>query len=224
MTTGGFRPWRALFVLGGVLLIAGGSQHPSGNMATMLADPKWLPGHSLQVAGFLAMCAGLALFRREPGVPARTRWWAGAASVMMGLDALEMMVHTLAYVDAGTAPVYASEVSASSPVLLTHLWMATFISPLAGVTMLALIWAGMRERSLGSPWIGWLGMIGAAAHAAVMPLLFVMGLLQFGVLFPMVAFMAMWFVLAGVWPRRKPRVQAGAPRTEPAPREAVGAV
>jgi len=224
MTTGSFRPWRALFVLGGVLLIAGGSRHPSGNMAQMLADPTWLPGHALQVAGFLAMCAGLALFGREPGVPARTRGWAGAAAVMMALDALEMMVHTLAYVDAGTAPVYASEVTTASPVLLTHLWMATFISPLAGVTMLMLIWTGMRERSLGSPWIGWLGMFGAAAHAAVMPLLFLMGLLQFGILFPMVAFMALWFVLAGVWPRRTPRARASAFHAEPASREAVGAV
>jgi hypothetical protein len=219
----GFSPWRALFVAGGALVIAGGSMHPGGNMAQMLADPKWLPGHVMQALGFLTLCAGLALFRRDPALPRRTRWWAGAACVMMALDTLEMSVHSLAYVDAAAAPTGALVVGMSTPVLLTHLWMATIIGPISGFVLIALIWVGMRERSLGSPWIGWLGMLGAATHLAVMPLVFVMGWVQFRILFPMIVFLALWFILAGVWPRwkRHARVLAGAPHA-PA-REAVSA-
>ena len=224
MTTTRFKPWRPLFVLGGVLLIAGGTMHPSGNMAEMLADPKWLPGHALQALGFLTMCAGLALFRRDRALPDRTRWWAGAAAVMMALETLEMTVHASAFMDTAAAPAVLREVSTATPLLFTHLWMATFIGPVSGIVLIALIWVGMRERSLGSPWIGWIGMFGAAAHAAVMPLLFVMGILEAGILFPMVVFLALWFILAGVWPRRKQPAASSAPRAEPAPREAVGAV
>jgi len=221
----GFSPWRALFVLGGALVIAGGSMHPGGSMAQMLADPKWLPGHVMQALGFLSLCAGLALFRRVPSLPLRTRWWAGAASVMMALETLEMTVHTLAYVDAAAAPTGELVVGMATPVLLTHLWMATVVGPISGVVLIALIWVGMRERWLGSPWIGWLGMLGSLAHLAVMPLVFVMGWVQFGILFPMVVFLALWFILAGVWPRKKQRAYDPASAAWPARREAVpGAV
>lgn len=224
MSRVGFSPWRALFVIGGILLIRGGSLHPRGTMAEMLAHPQWLLGHSLQTLAFVTLCAGLALFRRGAGLPARTRWWVGAATVMMALEALEMAVHTAAYVDRAAAAT-ATELGMGTPVLLTHLWMATLIGPISGVVLIGLIWVGMRERSLGSPWIGWLGIIGAAAHAAVMPLVFLLEIPMAGILFPMMMFLAMWFVLAGVWPRRKQRAQVPVAAARPTPREAVsGAV
>jgi hypothetical protein len=201
MTSGRFSPWRALFILGGALVITGGSMHPGGDMRDMLADPKWIPGHSLMALAFVALAAGLALFHR--GAPAgRTRWWARAAAVMMVLEAVEMSIHTLAYVDADALSAGSIHAGAATPVLATHLWMATLVYPLTGVALIGLIWAGMREHTLGSRWFGWLGMLGAVAHGAVMPLVFVLGLLQFGILFPMIIFMALWFILAGVWPVR----------------------
>ncbi|HYH82820.1 MAG TPA: hypothetical protein VEX86_23710 [Longimicrobium sp.] len=225
MSRVGFNLWRALFVIGGALVIAGGFMHPRGTMAQMLADPNWLPGHSLQTVGFLALCAGLALYRRDAALPRRTRWWATAAAVMMALETLEMAVHTLAYVDRAAAQATVEHVGMATPVLLTHLWMATLVGPVSGVALIALIWVGMRERSLGSPWIGWLGMIGAAAHAAVMPLVFLLNLPMFGIFFPMIIFLALWFCLAGVWPRRKQRAHVPPAAARPAPREAVsGAV
>jgi len=221
MARSGFSPWRALFVLGGVLVSAGGFMHPRGTMAEMLAEPIWFRGHATSALGYLALCAGLALYRRDAAPPERTRRWAGAAAVLMGFEAVEMTVHTFAYVDAGAAADRVHGATMATPVLTTHLWMATIIYPLTGIAMIALIWTGMRERSLGSRWTGWLGMAGALAHAAVMPLVFLMDMLQFGILFPMILLLTMWFILAGAWPRRSRSV---APAAGPAARRtAAGA-
>lgn len=218
MTRSRFSAWRPLFIAGGALVIAGGSQHPRGeHMLAMLTDPVWLQGHAMQFAGFALLAAGLGLYHR--GAPAgRTRWWAGAAAVMMMLDALEMGVHTMAYVDAGALPAGAFHAGAATPVLTTHLWLATLIHPVTGAVVIGLILAGMRERALGSRWIGWLGIVGAVAHLAVMPLVFLLRIPEFGILFPMIMFMALWFTLAGLWPvrARQPESVAAAPRPVPA--------
>lgn len=221
MARTGFSPWRALFILGAVLVSAGGSMHPRGTMAEMLADPIWFRGHATSALGYLALCAGLAMFRRDAAPPERTRWWAGMAAVLMGFEAVEMTVHTFAYVDAAAAADRVHGATMATPVLTTHLWMATIIYPLTGIAMIALIWTGMRERSLGSPWIGWLGMLGAAAHAAVMPLVFLLDMLEFGILFPMILFLTLWFMMAGLWPRRS---RSAAAASAPAAREAVPGV
>jgi hypothetical protein len=204
--------WRVLFVLGAALVFFGGSMHPRGHMAQMLVDPKWLPGHSMAAVGFLVLSLGLARYRRAAAPDERTRWWARAATVTMALEAVEMTVHTLAYVDAGALPATAFHAGMATPVLTTHLWMATLIYPLSGLTLIGLIWTGIRQRSLGSPWIGWIGMIGAAAHAAVMPLVFLLRVPEAGILFPlMTLFTTLWFVLAGVWPKRQGRHRFAAP-------------
>ncbi len=208
MSPSRFTSWRALLALGGALVLVGSSMHPAGEMREMLAHPRWLAGHGTAALGYLALAVGLALYRRSAEASGRTRWWAGAAAVMMALETLEMTVHTAAYVDRAALPAGAVHVGAATPVLLTHLWMATLIYPVTGVVVIGLVLAGMRERSLGSPWIGWLGIVGAVAHGAVMPLVFLMGWMQFGILFPMILFLALWFILAGVWPAR-PRVGQG---------------
>jgi len=71
----------------------------------------------------------------------------------------------MAYMDA-----HALAASHSTPVLTTHLWLATLVYPCFGVALFGLIRAGQRERSLGSRWIGWIGMVGAVAHGIVMVL------------------------------------------------------
>ncbi|MBA3585955.1 MAG: hypothetical protein H0W36_15845 [Gemmatimonadetes bacterium] len=92
----------------------------------------------------------------------------------------------------------------STPVLTTHLWFATLVYPLFAVAMIGLILMGQRERSLGSPWIGWLGVVGAIAHGSVMCLVFVHDIGWTGLLFPIAAIaLSAWFILAGVWPVRR---------------------
>lgn len=204
----GSRIWRGVFVVAGILYLAGGAQHPRGEMEAMLADPIWVPGHLTSLAGLLAFAVGLVLFRRANPTSASLDRWVRLGIVVAALETIEMAVHTLAYVDA-----HALVAGHSTPVLTTHLWLATLIYPIFGVVMFGMIRAGQREGALGSPWINWIGMVGAIAHGIVMPLIFFFDFMPARVLFPIAALtLSLWFILAGVWPVRSvvaSRVQTG---------------
>lgn len=62
--------------------------------------------------------------------------------------------------------------------------------------------AAARDRAMASPWIAWIGVLGATAHGLAAPLVVLFGIEQARVLFPMVVLLALWFVLAAVWPLR----------------------
>ncbi len=192
------RVWRVMFVIAGVFYLAGGAQHPRGEMVEMLADPAWLPGHATSLAGLVAFVLGLVLFRRAHATSPSVDRWLRFGIVVTALEAVEMAVHTIAYVDA-----HALAGGHSTPVLTTHLWLATLIYPIFGVVMLGMIRAAQRERSLGSPWFNWIGMTGAVAHGIVMPVLMFLEYMPARVLFPIAALtLSLWFILAGLWPVR----------------------
>jgi hypothetical protein len=192
------RIWRALFVVGGVLYLWGSAQHPRGTMAEMMAAPAWVPGHTTVFVGLLVLTLGLVLFRRTVGASASMDRWLRFSIVATALEAVEMGVHTVAYVD-----VDALTLGHSTPVLTSHLWLATLIYPLFAVSLMGLIRLGLREGSLGSPWIAWIGMLGAAAHGIVMWLVYIFAIGWAPVLFPLAAIsLSLWFMLAGVWPSR----------------------
>lgn len=192
------RIWRALFVMGGILYLWGSAQHPRGTMAEMMAAPAWVPGHTTVLGGLLVLTLGLVLFRRTARASAAMDRWLLLAIVATALEAVEMGVHTVAYVD-----VDALRRGHSTPVLTTHLWLATLIYPVFAVSLMGLIGFGQREGSLGSPWIAWIGMLGAAAHGIVMWLVYIFEIGWAPVLFPLAALsLSLWFILAGVWPSR----------------------
>jgi hypothetical protein len=189
--------WRGLLVLAGVLILVGGPQHPGGSMAEMLADPVWVPAHALMLVAFVAMLAGLVLYARDVALPARTTWWLRLALFGLVLQSIEMAFHTAAYVDlenllAGRA----------TPVLTTHLWMTPIFYPIFAVTVAGFIIAATRDRALGSSWIGPLGVVGALAHGAAGVLVPVFNVGWARALFPMIVLMALWAILAGLWPIR----------------------
>jgi hypothetical protein len=190
--------WRILFVVGGIGYFAGGFQHPRGMMVDMLADPVWIPAHATMFVALLLLVLGLLLRRREEATsPALNRWLA-LASAATALEAIEMAVHTLAYLDAE-----ALAVQGSTPTLMTHIWLATVFHPLFAVALIGLILVGQRERSLGSRWFGWVGMIGAVANGIAVPLVVFLQLGWAVLLFPLAAFtLSLWFLLAGVWPAK----------------------
>lgn len=167
-------------------------------MAEMLAHPQWVPAHSLLLAGFALLPIGLLLHRRAvrlPGTSARWTWLAIAGAVF---QAVEMAFHLAAYVD------HANLVAGrATPVLTTHLWLAAVSYPIFGVTVVGWIVVGARDKVIGSPWITWLGVLGAIAHGAAAPLAVVLELEWARVLFPMVVLLALWLVLAGFWPIRR---------------------
>jgi hypothetical protein len=194
-----FGLWRAFFVLSALFILIGGPQHPGGTMAEMLAHPKWVPSHALMLAGFLAFLAGLILYRRSVPLPDRTRKWVRIAAIGTALQAVEMAFHTAASVD--HANLMAGR---ATPILTTHLWLAVILYPIFALTVVGLIIAAMRDRALGSPWIGWLGIVGVLAHGAAAPLVIVFEIPWARILFPFVTLFALWALLAALWPLRIP--------------------
>ena len=184
--------WRGLLIAAGVLVAWGGSMHPDGTMEHMLADPRWLPGHMLTFAGFVAMGAGLWWFGRTTSSMTRALRYVLIATA---LQALEMFVHAIANIDLQNL-----RAGRATPVLTTHLALTAVIYPVFGVAVAAWVRSAARQRVIGSPWIAWLGILGALMHGAA-------GLLVAGfrldwarVLFPGLGLLALWLILAGVWP------------------------
>ena len=190
--------WRLWFLLGGVLVIAGGLQHPrGGSMVAMLANPAWVPSHTLILAGYAALAAGLFLFGRSAALPPGTARWTRLSFYAMVLSAAEMVLHTAASVDHGNLAA-----GRAAPVFTTHIWSATVVQPILALAIVGFILATARERTLASPWIAWLGIAGAVAHGAAPILVVALGLGQFWILFPLVMLLALWFAVAALWPVR----------------------
>ena len=204
------RIWRALFVGGGLLYFVGGFNHPRGVMSDMLVDPAWIPAHSAVLVGLILMTIGLISFRRSTRTSARMDTWLFYTIVLSVLEVFEMGLHTMAFVD---APALASGYlmdGMSTPVLTLHIWLGTLFHTPFSIALIVLIWIGQREQALGSPWISWLGIIGAAAHGSVMWLVVVLQMGAAGILFPIGALaMSLWFVLAGAWPTRQTAMPNG---------------
>ena len=187
--------WRLCFILSALFFLVGGPQHPGGTMAEMLGDPKWVPAHSLMLAGFVVLLIGLLLYSRTASLPHRTQRCVRFAIIGTALQAMEMAMHTAAVVDhdhlvAGQA----------TPVLTMHLWLAVFFYPIFGVTLTGFIIAGMRDHVLGSPWIAWLGIVGVLAQGVAPLLVIVLKIAGASILFPFLLLFALWLVLAGIWP------------------------
>lgn len=188
---------RSLLALSGVIIFVAGPFHPSGDIAEMLAHPDWLWMHSLLVVGFVTLLIALIVWQRSTAHPARTALWLKLAIAATALQALEMVVHTAAYVD--HAHLVAG---ASTPVLTTHLRMSMVFYPLFGTAMIGLIVAGVRDRTLGSTRIAWLGILGAIGHSLAPPLVVGLGLMEAAIGFPMLMLLALWVVFAAIWPAR----------------------
>jgi len=180
------------FIVSALLLMAGGPQHPGGTMAEMLANPKWIPAHSLLLVGFAALLAGLLLYGRT-NLPERSRLWLRLAIIGTILQVIEMAFHTAAVVD------HDHLVSgAATPVLTTHLWLAIVCYPIFGLTFGGFLIAGMRDRVLGSVWIAWLGLAGLVANGLAPPLVVLLNVEAARILFPLLLLFALWLILAGL--------------------------
>ena len=189
------RLWRPFFLIAGVLILIGGPLHPNGTMAEMLAHPDWVLSHALMTVGFVALGMGLALYRRAAHVASRTARWSRIALYATILQAIEMALHTASTVD------HANLVAGrATPVLSAHLTLTVVVYPLFAAAIIAWIVAATRDRALGSRWIAWIGIVGAAAHGLAALLVVVLGIERAVFLFPMIVLLALWLVLVAVWP------------------------
>lgn len=199
-----FAGWRLLFLLAAPVLLAGGIKHPMGMMATMLADPDWVPAHVLLLAGCVALFAGVIAFGRTAGREPPMRTWVRLAALGALLQCAAMTVHT-----AGVLDRVNLESGTPTPLLSMHRWLSIIIHPVFGLTMVGLIVAGARQRVLGSVWIAWIGIAGALGLGAANPLGFA-GIEWAGRLYFLLAFLVGWLILTALWP--DPVMPAPGPR------------
>jgi hypothetical protein len=205
---------RSWFVVAALLIVVGSAMHPGGSMEEMLADPKWIPGHLLAFVGFVAMTFGLRAFRQQ--APGALHGTLRLAVIGTALQAVEMFVHTMAYVDAE-----ALQAGLRTPVLSTHLFMTAVVYPLFAATTIAFIVQGARHHVVGSWWIAPLGILGVAAHGVAGLLVAGFDVLWARALFPGIAAAGIWLLLAGLWPSKAPAIVGASSRravSEPSPR------
>ncbi len=132
--------WRLALLVGGVLMAVGGPMHPESDardsmtqeLATMTADERWVPGHTLIMVGTVLLVAGLWLARSRGVWPAAHRALT-AAAVTMSLYAVETAFHLAAGAD--SAALAAGELP---PITLAHLALATVLYPLSGTGLVLL--------------------------------------------------------------------------------------
>jgi hypothetical protein len=208
-------PWRASFALAGLLVMAGGPLHPSGSMPQMLASPQWVPAHSLMLAGFVALLAGLVLYGRATELSPRVRRWHRLALIATALQAVEMALHTAAVLD---GPNLAA--GRATPILTTHLAIAVPIYPFFALTLIGFIIVVARERALGSPWIAPLAVLGLLAHGAAAPLVILGAPGHWNPLFAGLLLAAIWMIVCAAWPLRT-ATRASAAAGAPLPRTAA---
>ena len=204
--------WRLLFILGGLICLGGGSQHPDGTMLEMLADPAWFPSHAVFFVGLVARTAGLLMLRRTVVCSRALDRLLLGAIIASALEVVEMAFHTMTYVD-----LEALRAGESTPIHTTHTRLAVVVYPLFGLILIAVIRLAQREGVLGSAWIGWIGMLGGLLHGAAVLIVGAAGITEARVLFAVSAIcLSVWFVLAGVWPTRVPAGGAAERGTETA--------
>jgi hypothetical protein len=193
-------PWRILFVIAALFFLVGGPRHPRGTMAEMLAHSDWLPAHLLMLAGWVTLLIALVVFRRASSLPERSQKWLRLALIGVGLQALEMGIHAIANLDHGNLMA-----GRPTPLLTTHLWLAAVCYPIFGITATGLILATVRDRVLGSPWIAWIGILGALAEGLAAPVVLLTEIPWTRILFPLFMLFAIWLILAALWPLRASR-------------------
>ena len=72
----------------------------------------------------------------------------------------------------------------------------------------------MRERAIGSPWIVWIGVVGTVANGIAPILVGLVGWAEARILFGFMVGIAIWLLLAAVWPTSALRVMAGRPAAQ----------
>ncbi len=186
--------WRPLFVLFAVLAAAGGPRHPRGTLLQMLGDPAWASSHALVLAGFAAFLAGLIAFRgRGTALPARTSRWAALAILGTTLQVVQLVLHTAASLDHANLAA-----GRATPLLTTAIWCGVIFSPIFAATLIGLIVAGLRDRTLGSVWTAWAGLLGALLFA-IAPALELARVTRPEQFSAALIGIALWAIAAGLW-------------------------
>lgn len=195
--------WRLAFLLAGLALFLG-PRHPGSERLDpsfvevhldMLASPDWISAHLFVLASWVFLFAGLVLLRRRHSLPGAVRKLLPFAMAGAALAIVEMVFHT-----ASAADLEALRAGESTPLLTTHLWLAVVSNPLLGFSLAVLAVKAGALRTLGSPWVAWLGALGGITYGLAAPLAILSQDTRFAVLFAGIMVLGLWFLLVSVWP------------------------
>ena len=133
--------WRVALSVSGIAMLAGGPQHPSADakdslsdeLATMTADPAWVPAHALVVVSTILLAVGLVAAYRTRAWPVPTRRALGIAAVTVCLYTVETVFHLAAVVDSD-----ALAHGETAPVATVHILLSIVLYPVTGVAVVLL--------------------------------------------------------------------------------------
>lgn len=212
--------WRLALVASGVLLAVGGPMHPESDardslreeLATMTADERWVPGHSLIVVSTLLLATGLWLARRDHAWPERVQRTLALAATAVSLYVVETVAHLAAASDS-----HALAHGEAAPVAFTHIGLSVVLYPLTGLAVAALALSFARVQTGWRRGVVGLGMLSGVLHALSVPLTLVLPDVELSPVFAAAALsLAVWSIGTGL---------VGAPAravTEPRVLAAVG--
>jgi hypothetical protein len=212
--------YRLALVAGGLLIARGGSMHPDADasdslrqeLATMTADPAWVPGHALVTVGTVLVVLALWTVLRRGLWDPSVRLPLLVAAVAMTAYSVETVMHLASAVD--------SEALAhghAAPVAWTHVGMSIVLYPVSG---LAVAWLSL---ALGRAWGGWRvlvvvpGVVGGLLHASSVPLTLLLPDAELSLVFAGAGVLtALWALLLGLGARNRPAQPAAVPASAPA--------
>lgn len=189
-----------MVAVSGALLFVGGGMHPEApddlsfrdNLAAMMADDAWVPGHSLMAIGAAVLLVALLIVRRRGSWPEAAKI-VPFAVVAMAVNVVELILHTASVVDkeelaAGESPV----------VTMAHLGAAVLAYPLFGAAIALLAWQLMRSWSVPLRAVS-AGIVGGIANGLAAPLVILTQKQDFDVLFAIGGIAtAVWLVVLGL--------------------------
>ena len=198
---GTHRAAAALFVLGGLLMMAGGQLHPRGSgdtvdeyLLTMFSSSGWLSSHLVLLAGSVTSCLAFVAAWRSAAFGGRVQRWLPLVAVAWALGAAEMLPHLLAANDA-----HALEHHEATPVLDLHVLMQLVASPAVGLTsafIAVAVAAAVKTRP--AQVLAGFAVLGGLGSAAASPLVTATGDTRFALLFPLQTGLAVWLMGTGV--------------------------
>jgi hypothetical protein len=194
--------WRVALALSGVTMLIGGPMHPSADaedslreeLATMTADPSWVPAHVFVVLSTLLLAVGLWVAHRRQAWPVGTRRTLKVAAVAISLYTVEAVFHLAAAVDS-----HELHHGDAAPVAFTHVGLSVLLYPIAGIAVAALAarqvssWPGLRKAA-GVP-----GVVAGLLHASSVPLTLLLPDTELGPVFAGAAIsLAVWALATAV--------------------------
>lgn len=164
--------WRICLVASGVLLALGGRMHPEADakdslreeLATMTADERWVPGHSLIVVSTILLATGLWLAWRDRAWPERVQRTLAVGAAAVSLYFVETIAHLAAASDA-----HALAHGDAAPVAYTHVGLSIVLYPLTGIAVAALALAFARAQRGWRRGVVGLGVLAGTLHALSVP-------------------------------------------------------